>query len=315
MVAVLCFLSFTSITAQKNVILEINHFLGENSFNFSQMDANNMDHNFEVTRLQYYLSEIAVIHDGGQETMIQDLYALVDAGELTSIDLGTVDVTSIEGISFHVGVDEANNHLDPASWPTDHALYPKFPSMHWGWAAGYRFLVIEGNAGSNLNNLFQLHGLGDKNYFKSSVLNSSIEKDGAHYIYVDADYTRGIEDISISSGVISHGETGEAQKAVENFRDYVFGPGSAPSGIIENNDVKELAIYPNPIIDGTFKIVGLPDTEGTILIRTASGQLVHSVNFSSNGLEQEIYMETPGIYFIQVFDQGHFHSMGKLIKL
>ena len=78
------------------------------------------------------------------ETAIPNKWVLVNASEATEVDLGSHDVTNVEAVHFHIGVDSSVNHSDPASYPMGHPLAPVFPSMHWGWAAGYRFVAIEG---------------------------------------------------------------------------------------------------------------------------------------------------------------------------
>lgn len=311
----LIFFSSTLI-AQKNVVLQINHFLGENPFAFSEKKQNNLEHDFDVTRLEYYLSNISVIHDGGQETTIDDLYVLVKASNETIIPLGELDIDVIEGISFHVGVDADHNHLDPASWSSDHPLYPKFPTMHWGWAAGYRFLVIEGNAGPNVNNLYQLHCLGDENYFKTSVMNSAVEDDGFQFIYVDADYVKGLEDISISSGVISHGAVGEAKSALENFRDFVFTPGSAPSGLFSNLTLTDLEIHPNPVSNELIQLSNISSSYNTLKIFDTNGVLVFGLTL--NGADsQAVSLEnlSNGVYYLRMEGQQSISAVSKLIKI
>src|SRR6056300_1702818 len=88
-----CFLiiSISSINAQKDVVIQINHFLNETPFAFTQESTTNLDHPFDVSRLEYYLSEIAVIHDGGQEMLLEDLWVLVDAFNETLITVNGLD--------------------------------------------------------------------------------------------------------------------------------------------------------------------------------------------------------------------------------
>ena len=164
----LLLLSF-SVMAQNTVQLNINHKLGTDVFAMNTAAQNNMGNDFNVTRLQYYMAEISIVHDGGTETTITDLYALVDASSATTLDLGSHNINSIEGVNFHIGVDQGKNHADPASYNMGHPLAPKNPSMHWGWTSGYRFIAFEGKGGVNLNQTFELHGLGDVNYFKVTV--------------------------------------------------------------------------------------------------------------------------------------------------
>ena len=211
-IATLLLMSF-SIMAQNTVQLNINHKLGTDDFAMNTAAQNNMANDFNISRLQYYIAEISIVHDGGTETAITDLYALVDANNATQLDLGSHSITSIEGVNFHIGVDAGKNHADPASYSMSHPLAPKNPSMHWGWTSGYRFIAMEGNGGANLNQTFELHGLGDANYFKVTVpfATAMTATNNEFVLNVDADYTRILENVNVSSGLIVHGETGAAK--------------------------------------------------------------------------------------------------------
>jgi hypothetical protein len=301
--------------AQKDVVLNINHLLGEKSFELSMAAQNNLDHDFDVTRLEYYIAEISVIHDGGQELMVEDLYVLANASSDTEIELGSHDVDQIEGVSFHIGVDEANNHLDPTLWPEDHPLYPKSPSMHWGWAGGYRFVAMEGFGGASLDQIYQFHGLGDVNYFKTSVLNPSVELDGKHYIHIDADYSKAIEDIQVKDGVISHGELGAAKKVLQNFRDNVFSPGSAPSSVWDRDDLKELQVYPNPNYGSSFTIEGIQENRGTLQVLDIHGQLLIQQEVNLQNGTYTLELENTGVFFIQFIADNTSVYSTRVIRL
>ena len=104
------------------------------------------------------------VHDGGQQTAIPEAYVLANGfvDGLHASRRGESGVNAVEDLMFNVGIDPDNNHADPASWPADHPLAPQVPSMHWGWAAGYRFVALEGGtADANL----EIHALGDDNHY------------------------------------------------------------------------------------------------------------------------------------------------------
>ncbi len=115
-------------------------------------------------RVQYYLCGFNLTHDGGQSTVVNDSYILASAN-VTNYTIGNATVSTIEGISFDLGVDYNANHLGTGSWPGNHPLSAQSPSMDWGWPAGYFFFVIDGfvdNNGDGIpNEAFQLRGLGD----------------------------------------------------------------------------------------------------------------------------------------------------------
>src|SRR5690606_7713783 len=146
-VVLLVFLSTGFVSrAQNDVELKIFHRLGAQDFQLNSTAENNLNNEFQVTRLEYYITRISVIHDGNQSTSIgDDTLALVDAADAisTTIPLGNLTITSVEEIRFHIGVYAPTNNADPSLQPMGHPLAPQSPSMHWGWAAGYRFVAME----------------------------------------------------------------------------------------------------------------------------------------------------------------------------
>lgn len=303
---VLVFLT-SQANSQNNIMLNIHHKLGDADFEMNQATKNNMDHDFKVTRLEYYISEISLIHDGGNETSIDDLWILANASTKTEVDLGEHDITSVEKIIFHIGVDAAHNHLDPSSWPNGHPLAPGFPSMHWGWTAGYRFVAYEGHGGANLNQLFQLHGLGDNNYFTTEIELDVNAENNVLSINLDADYTRALENISVNSGVIVHGDNLQAKQCLENFRDFVFSPSSITSSTIDFSEVSEFNVFPNPVANGISTIkLDLEESgnEYDLTINSVDGKLLQHLRDISDGQTMDFSNRSTGMYFINLVKEG-----------
>ena len=222
--------------AQTDVELKINHEISGQSFAFNQTAQNSMGHEFQLIRMEYYLTRFTIIHDGGQELSLDDdVVFLVQADDNSSLTLGNFNITSIEGIRFHVGVHTPTNHEDPTLYSNSHPLGPKAPSMHWGWTAGYRFIALEGWGGDQFNQKVELHGLGDNNYHETTVMTGSNTVAGVEQIEIFADYSRGLENISVVNGVIVHGETGDAARICSNFRDHVFTASSTASLTFKRN--------------------------------------------------------------------------------
>lgn len=160
-----------------------------------------------LSRVQYYLSGFEITHDGGQTTAMPDTYVL-GSGNITSYSLGQENVTSLEGISFDLGVDSARNHMGTSFWTQGHPLGPKSPSMDWNWPDGYFFWTISGKVDDNNdgtpNKNFEMHGIGDHllrdvNGFSGlTVTGASIDLD----IYVNvADWLR---NLTLASVGFSH---------------------------------------------------------------------------------------------------------------
>ena len=149
-VLALCTIICITSSAQKNIVLRLNHYLNQSTFQYNQ--------NFETdgiinkyTRLQYYLSGFELFHDGGQLTVLNNTYVLA-SGHITNYYLGNFPVSSLESISFDVGVDQIANSGNTTNYPASHPLGPKSPPMDWGWPSGYFFVVTNGFTDSNNDN-------------------------------------------------------------------------------------------------------------------------------------------------------------------
>lgn len=295
------------VNAQTSVTLNINHKLGNADFVMDEAAKNNIDHDFKVTRMEYYISEISLIHDGGIATQIEDLWVLANATIKTEVDLGEHDITSVEKIVLHIGVDPDHNHLDPSSYEESHPLAPKFPSMHWGWAAGYRFVAYEGHGGLNLNQPFQLHGLGDNNYFTTEVELDITAENNALTIDLDADYARGLENISVNSGVIVHGDNLEARQCLDNFSQFVFSPSSVSSATIDFTEVSEFNVFPNPIVNGISTIkLALKEAgnEYDLTVTSIDGKQLLMLQDILDGQSIDFSNQASGMYFVNLIKKG-----------
>ena len=303
--------------AQNSIHLNIHHKLSDTEFEMDQAAKNNLEHDFKLNRLEYYISEITLIHDGGTETLIEDLWVLADASTLTEVDLGLHDVSTLEKILLHVGVDPDHNHLDPSSYQGTHPLAPKFPSMHWGWTAGYRFVALEGKGGTNLDQVIELHGLGDTNYLTTEIELDITAEDNSIVINLDADYTKALENIEVNNGVIVHGDNFQAKQCLENFRDYVFSPSGTISSTNEFIDSHQFEIYPNPITDGltTLKLDSKASGSYDVSIISLDGKQVNYLSAVSTGQTIDFSAQAPGIYFMNLIKDGiTIHSNKVVVK-
>ncbi len=247
----LAFLAVWSVAqAQNNLELHLSPRLGNAPFALNTpVSAGSYD--YKITRLEYYISEIKITHDGGQESAMTDMYLLVRPAVDSMYDLGShPDITNVESITFSVGVDQAHNHLDPASYPANHPLAPQNPAMQWGWSAGYRFVAIEGKAGTNFANDFEIHALGDANY-KTLTLPTTAEThpNGDKTIHLIADYSQVLNSINVSAGLIVHGSTGKAVTLMNNMKNVVFSA-DAVSMTIDPAFEGAFSVSPNPAVSG-----------------------------------------------------------------
>ncbi len=305
------FILLSSLYAQTDVYLKINHKWNGNTFigkpTVSQSGSSAF---FILTRMEYYMSGFEIIHDSGMVTPIPGKYLLVNADDTSFEFLGSFNLSNIEGISFHIGVDSAANHSDPSLYEGNHPLKLKFPSMHWGWASGYRFIAFEAGTGVNMNEMASIHTLGNKNYHKQTQTVSANQFGSDLIINLDAEYANGFNSITIDPNLFYHGDLEDAKTLIENFRDYVFS-GSTVGITASKMKQPSFSIYPNP----TSGIIGVstPDIPSLFYeVRGLSGKLINK-GFVQNGQQLDLRDYESGIYLIQFFDEQGFIKSEKVV--
>ena len=218
---------------------------------------------FKPRFLKYYLAELTLIHDGGKRTPLTDVYVLVDALSQERYPLGSFNVERIEAIEFHVGVDKLRNHLDPTIYPPEHPLALKNPTMHWGWAAGYRFLAVEGSAGTSSTVVsadVQVHTVGNQLYRKITMPVSTEQTASGINIQLTAEYSNLFTDLDVSFGLIFHGLGEETVLMSDNMATSVFS--SPTTSVNAAPAARQLVAFPNP-------------TSGVLRVQTNGESLSH----------------------------------------
>ncbi len=306
------FFAYSGIS-QNSIDLVINHKLDDKEFLFEEGTKNNLDHDFMVTRLEYYISEISIIHDGGQETAFDDIWVLANADNQTSVNLGEANIQHAEEIRFYIGVDPESNHLDPAAFPKDHPLAPKMPSMHWGWAAGYRFVAIEGFGGSNYDQVFQVHALGDTNYKQSKIEIDQEAVGGKLVVNLDANYSKSLDDTEVEWGLIEHSDKDEAITVIDNFVYNVFSISPKTSSSNDLLDIDQVNCYPNPSMDGNITLEFSSDLEKNYDIQVLDVLGNQILTRSKVKTRERIILENSGVYFLNISNKGNNILTKKLV--
>jgi hypothetical protein len=297
--------------AQTDFTLEINHKLGVSPFQMNTSAVNNNSVPFKVTRLQYYIGQITLIHDGAQETTIPNTWFLINASNAFQVSLGSHSITTLEGVRFGVGVEQSANHLDPSSYAASHPLAPKSPSMHWGWSAGYRFVAMEGKSGANFSQTYEIHALDDSYYYLTTVNTAGFAGSNGITIALDADYAMALKNIDVSTGPITHGGFGESIALLQNFRDDVFTP-STTVGLEAGLSQEEFVLAPNPVsASGMVRIEGEFGNEAVVSVTDLSGRVIREqiVNGESAMLE----VNSAGYYLVSLKKEGKTVATRKLI--
>jgi|688.fasta_scaffold31936_6 hypothetical protein len=301
--------------AQKDVYLTIRHMLGTSPLAFNQAASNDLGNNFSITRIDYYLSQFTIIHDGGMETTVPSgRYILAKGNANVVINLGNFNVTNVEGIKFHIGVEAPTNNADPAQWIAPHPLAPQSPSMHWGWASGYRFVALEGKAGANLSTTYEMHGLGNANYFVQTVTTPGFVNGNNIYINLDANYVEAVRGIDLSTGPIAHGVDGADLDVLKNFRDHVFtgGPGFAAS-VSDQLQANDLLLYPNPS-NGQIQVLipSLSTQQLNVRVLDVQGRMVQEFQVNNNNAFQ-FFLDVKGVYTLQIQSESQGTIYRKLL--
>ena len=293
----------TSTYAQSTVNIQINHLLDGVQFENEVNSTNDLGNDFMIDRLQYYLSGFSLVHNGGQVTEVEDLYVLVSLLESTEssvIELGEFDINNLESIRFHFGVDEQANHADPSLLHPSHALAPQFPSMHWGWAAGYRFIALEGKSGPNIDQELQFHCIGDE-FYKELDFPVNMSNESEYLVSIDAEYTNLLKGIDVTGGLILHGNLGEIGTLADNLVENVFSASSTTS--TEDSElVNSFEIFPNPVTNGVFTInMDVATSNNNIVIFDALGRSIYRRKQTNS---TQIDITTQGMYYVSIADRS-----------
>ncbi|KAB2808102.1 MbnP family protein [Phaeocystidibacter luteus] len=296
----LSLISFASF-AQKEVYMRIIHQLDGQTYQNGTTVTTSEGDDLTLSRMQYYVSGIKLYHDGGQMLDLDSVYLLVDAATTSEYDFGSLPITTLDSMKFAIGVDQASNHLDPAQYAFNHPLAPKTPSMHWGWAAGYRFVCAEGMTGSNMSDAMEIHALGNVNYFEQTIVTSGTDVFGSLVIQLDAEYLNSFNNIDMSGGLISHGETGASITYLENFRDNVFTEStqSVDPVSVEENTPASFTLSPNPAnLNNVYAEFGTA-TSGTIRVLDLTGREVFRRELN-NDSRVKIDLQRTGVYLVEL---------------
>jgi hypothetical protein len=298
--------TFVISNAQKNVFLTVSHKLASANFAFNQTAQNDLMQNFRITRIDYYISSIKIIHDGGIETAVPNKYIIAKGNATVISSLGNFNVTNVEGVKFSVGVEAPINNADPSLQPAGSPLSYQNPSMHWGWSSGYRFVALEGKAGNNFTTTFQMHGLGNANYFTQTKMAAGVPS-GTNDIYINlnADYTQALKTINVAAGPIDHGTNASDLTVLQNFRDFVFSPSpTIPAGINDENESIDVEIYPNPTASKLFIDFDNQRTQPDKFVMVdVLGKVVLENNLSNRN-EINVGMLAKGVYSLQFINQN-----------
>jgi hypothetical protein len=273
---------------------------------------------YKVHDVAFYISKLKIAHDGGQILDFQDSVFYVNK-RASIFDLGLQNVDLVESIDFQVGVPPSINHTDITAYPENHPLYFQTPAMHWGWVAGYTFLLIDGSADNNGDNItdvpFELHCLGDSNVQQVHVINTAtIWPDGTREIFQDVNIDQWLHGVNLSILDIQHGSTGINADVMMNVQNYPVFTAPLNAGI---NEVSNLIGEVNFLQNGNESEIdwkGMKNLEKVELF-DISGVKVNQISSKDVNGKWQISGLNSGVYFVRFFSEsGQLLNQSKAVQ-
>jgi hypothetical protein len=301
----LLFSTAISSWAQKNIFLNLTPLFGNQNFALNQTFIGNDGIAVEIQDFNYYLSDVKIFHDNGQQTNLPTSIWLVTPAQ-HSLYLGYLAVEQIDSINFTIGVPKRYNTQagalaqDISTYPETHPLSFQSPSMYWGWSFGYMHMITGGKADSNNdgvpNAYFELHNLGNNNQQSVTLPTIQTTTGSQTDLFYNCHIDRWLNQMPLSSVGVLHGETGLNQSVMQNVNTQdVFTLN--PSATIQENDNLLVSWKQNPT---ALTIQGLQNQSiknYQVFSNTGQKVLDHQVNTPSASVPLEQLQS--GLYLIR----------------
>ena len=310
-VFILFLFSCLNLLAQKEIVLRLNHTLNSSTFSYNDNFLLDGKQN-RYTRLQYYLSGFELEHDAGQLTPITNTYVLA-SGHINNYYLGNYNISSVESISFDVGVDAIANGGNITNYSAQHPLGPKSPPMDWGWPSGYFFVVANGlNDADNDNTpetIFQLNALGNQMLTHIDPINiNPINSNDTIYIDLKVNAEKFLSEINLSTVGIDHSSSHNNFIMCNNaYTMNVFESYISTNNVIENSDLNNFIFidYTLPFAP-TINYHFDSNKKTNLTITDINGRLhTKKINLQNEGSYFPIKEFSTGIYIVSVDNGEH----------
>lgn len=274
-----------SLFAQTNtVICSFSHKAGNTPLVLDQTEFTIWNgKTMKLSRAEFYLSQPILHLPDSTSVQLAEQFMLVSAkAPAAEFNLGSWPAETVQGVTLHIGIDSSHNHLDPASYPVEHPLAPKNPSMHWGWVAGYNFLALQGYIDNNNDGVceswFEFHTLGDSLFKTVELSGTPAAQNDTLRLHFDLDYARLFQDMSMTGDLIEHGSKGPCIELMHNSATQGF---IAMTPVLLDQTILNYSQYisaaPNPAGDNTLIRYELPVSGAVNLaVTNALGQTVYT---------------------------------------
>ena len=274
-----------------------------------------------LSRAEFYIAQPILRGPDNNAVQLTDQFMLVNAKTPDpGFNLGQWPVETVSGATLHIGVDADHNHLDPASYPAEHPLAPKNPSMHWGWAAGYFFLAVQGRVDNNNDGVpeawFEYHTLGDTLFKTLELTGTAIAENDTLHLHFDLDYAKLFQNMSMSGDLIEHSSKGPCAELMSNSATQGFITlASMPVNQTVVTNAQFIGAWPNPAGDHTLIRYQLP-VSGTVelIITNTFGQVVYTANDQPalGSVQIETGNWPQGIYYYAFYEKGRLLARKQL---
>ncbi|MBK1792249.1 cytochrome C peroxidase [Persicirhabdus sediminis] len=168
---------------------------------------------YSSTRLSYLVSGIALHAENGQIYNVSELVGYIDdSSSRHSIQLADVPAGKYSALSFYIGLDQQQNHSNPALYPANHPLNPNLNNMHWDWQGGYIFMALEGHCrqpGEKMPTGYAYHFANDANRTRV-MLEAEIDLQTDSAALISFDIAKLLSQISFADdGATTHSQAGD----------------------------------------------------------------------------------------------------------
>ena len=170
-----------------DVILKFEGMTGGQPMELLKTFKDPLGRDLHVELFKFYVSDIYV-NSGANQTKVGkvDLITLEDPnvigpGNDLKYTVLKVPYGNYDGITFHIGLDPAQNESDPNSFAPDHPL-SSAQNTHWGTWSNYKFLMMEGKGDWDMNGtLTDIYGYhtGFDQCYREVTLTSQVSSDAS----------------------------------------------------------------------------------------------------------------------------------------
>ena len=201
---------------------EFNYVVGGEAYDTSRVyTINGTAVQFSIAN--FYAGGIAFLTEEGAPTEIEGKYLLVTPYSGMQ-EVGELKEGHYHMVRFYIGVDSVNNgqsEADFTSRDADDPLALQFPTMHWSWNSGYKFIRVDGKVDTDADGVpdevMSFH-LGTDDMLKTLefVTHTDVEKGHGH-IHFEFDLAKALEGIDLSQEYLTH--VHDAPELAMKFRD------------------------------------------------------------------------------------------------